>query len=143
MILPNADTLYCMKLHAFRDEHIGRKGAGRAAFAVKHAADLYTITALLTQEELAGLDALRDAHQNSVVAKDAAGIVVQFFADPKAPGAVQVRQAHRPAAADLGAFLDLLRRTFPWLTVSDRSDRDGQPPGSRSACACSLHLRHA
>ncbi|GGB84283.1 hypothetical protein [Deinococcus soli (ex Cha et al. 2016)] len=111
--LPHTYTLYAMKLHAFRDEHEGKKSGDRRAYAEKHAGDLYTLTALLTADEFDQLTSFRERHARTSAAQDAAQIVATYFPHERAPGALTVLNRYDVRVEDLRAFLDVLRDQFP------------------------------
>ena len=77
--LTNPYALYLMKLFAFRDEEEGKKGVGRQDYARKHAQDIATITALLTESETAELPAYGVRHAGHPLAQEAVQIVDQYF----------------------------------------------------------------
>ena len=115
MLLPNCFTLLSMKLHAFRDEHEGRKGEGRGLYAEKHARDLFTIVALLTAGEDDTRRALSAEFASHPAAREAAGIVQSYFAGLDGSGLPRLRGGlgALPQPQSVRIFLDVLRETFP------------------------------
>ena len=115
VLLPNAYSLLVMKLHAFRDEHEGRKGEGRDLYAEKHARDLFTIVALLTAGEDDTRRALSAKFASHPAAREAAGIVQSYFAGLDGPGLPRLRGGlgALPQPQSVRTFLDVLRETFP------------------------------
>ncbi|WP_394796896.1 hypothetical protein [Armatimonas sp.] len=93
VFLTNPYALYLMKLFAFRDEEEGKKGAGRQDYARKHAQDIATITALLTESESAELPAYRARHLDHVLAQEAAEIVERYFHDEAQAGPLRMTEA--------------------------------------------------
>ncbi len=110
VFLPSTYALLLMKLFALRDQaNAEDKGFGR-----KHALDLYTLVAILTEPEYAQTQALRERYRNTGEGKEAAQIVAVLFANESAPGMRRLREHEAlPAVADVGEFRDLLREFFP------------------------------
>lgn len=110
--LPNALTLYIMKLHAFRDQEEGTRREPNLDYARKHAADLYTLTALLRQQDYD--DALVIAHQfrNHPALLEACQIVDQYFGNENFIGTLRVREQPNFSAANLPQFIRVLRQIF-------------------------------
>jgi hypothetical protein len=110
--LPNPLTLYVMKLFAFRDREVGGRGGPEPDYARKHAADLYTLTALLRQPDYD--DALELARQNrdDSVLKEARQVVGQYFADENSTGVLRVREQPNFSATDLPRFVQVLEQIF-------------------------------
>ena len=114
ILLPCAYAMYLMKLFAFRDEHAELKRGDRAVYARKHALDLFTITALLTATEYDALPTFQQRYGQHPIAREAGEIVREFFAEPNAMGLLRLRESSEVLApADLNAFINLLKRTFP------------------------------
>ena len=112
VFLTNPYSLYLMKLFAFRDEEEGKKGAGRQDYARKHAQDIATITALLTEPENAALPAYRAKHGSHPIAKEAANIVERYFHDDAQAGSLRMTEASIPEPLRELA-LGILTETFP------------------------------
>jgi hypothetical protein len=112
--LPNPYTLLLMKLHAFRDEHTGRKGPNREHYAEKHALDLFTIITLLTLEENNQLNELASRYQTHSIAQGGAHIVSQFFNTPNSTGILAVRSRLREGYDTRVwiTFVEVLNETF-------------------------------
>jgi hypothetical protein len=111
--LPHPYATLLMKLFAFRDEHEGRKGNGREPYARKHAGDLFSIAAMLSAEENDALNSFRERHQASAIAREAAGIVQDYFSTPSSSGMLRLREAlggREPA--EFALFLGVLGDTF-------------------------------
>ena len=96
VFLTNPYALYLMKLFAFRDEEEGKKGAGRQGYARKHAQDLATITALLTEPESADLPSYRRQYSSHPITLEAAQIVVRYFQEDDQPGSLRLIEASIP-----------------------------------------------
>lgn len=97
VFLAHPYALFSMKLFAFRDEEEGRKGDGRQAWAQKHARDLATITALLTEPELAELGTHANRFRGHPQAQEAAQIVTQYFADAASRGVLRMQEQEVPS----------------------------------------------
>ena len=111
LYLANPYALYLMKLFAFRDEEENRKERqeGHEDYARKHAQDIATITALLTEDEDAtlGEDAYR--YRDHPIAKEAVQIVRQYFSTPESSGLIRLIEAK--VALNLRSLvLETLRR---------------------------------
>ena len=113
IFIPHPYALYLMKLFAFRDEEIGRKGIPRPLYARKHALDLYTLTALLTPDEYDTLTAYHKRYGTHPIGVEAAEIVRQFFGSQNASGALRLLEhTNFPEANRLEDFLALLQEVF-------------------------------
>ena len=107
--------MFVMKLHAFRDEHAGKKGADREDYARKHARDLFTLTALLTLDEYNALPDFHERHGTHLAAQEAAQIVSAYFGDATAPGLLRLREAEGNLdPEDIEKLIGLLKATFPF-----------------------------
>ena len=110
--LPSAYAFLLMKLFALRDQwQQEAKDFGR-----KHALDIYTIVALLTEAEFAKSLRLRDRYRASPVAQEAGAIVQQLFGNVDAPGVLRLREHlnfPRAATAQTEEFLGVLTELFP------------------------------
>lgn len=109
--LPQAYCYLMMKLFAFRDwEKVKQKPSG----ASKHALDVYSIVAMLTEEELAAAEQASNIYQHKSEAQEAASIVQQFFARPTDLGNLRLReQQDFPQSTDLTEFISILNELFP------------------------------
>ena len=115
VMLPHPFTLIVMKLHAFRDAHLGneRHPDPRPELARKHVADVYALVALLTQEEEQTLSMLGQQYGEEPATQQATGIVRSLLFTPNAPGTLVLREALSISPEDLELFLDVLFTTFP------------------------------
>lgn len=112
--LPHPFTLMLMKLHAMSDEHHGKRDLGpRPAFARKHARDLLTLAALLTEAESVQLPALNGQYAEHPAFQRGAEIVAEFFSSAAGPGMTYLRPPLARGSADEAEFLSLLRETYP------------------------------
>lgn len=114
--LPHPFMLILMKLRAFRDEFEGRKSDDepRLDFAAKHLADVYTLVALLTQQEAAELPEMARQQQTHPVVLDARGIVHRLLSGENSEGTLLLREQRQLSIApdDLQTFLGMLADTF-------------------------------
>lgn len=110
LYLPSTYALLMMKLFALRDQvNDEEKGFGR-----KHALDLYTLIAILTEPEYARTQALNPRFRETEEAQEAARIVADLFATVNASGMLRVRENEAlPAHADLAEFRAILQELFP------------------------------
>jgi hypothetical protein len=113
--LPHTYSLFLMKLFAFRDEQVGKPGsAPREAYARKHATDLYTLAALLTEPELDEMAGFRERYASSPIVTEASHIVHELFGLMDSPGALRLREAIPALPLEtLSDFLALLQEIFP------------------------------
>jgi hypothetical protein len=110
LFLPQTYPFLMMKLFALRDQ-IGNTTKGRGE---KHALDLYTLIALLTEEEYNKARRLRDRFQETPEGKVAATVVENLFTTMESEGTIRLRQ--NPSAhpqMDVQGFLDILHEIFP------------------------------
>ncbi|WP_229832226.1 hypothetical protein, partial [Deinococcus metalli] len=99
--LPHPFTLMLMKLHAFADEHRGKRDLGpRPAYARKHALDLLTLAALLTPEESDQLPTLRQAYIGLPPMQAAADIVRESFSARSDAGVAYLQPPLPPRSED-------------------------------------------
>ena len=114
VLLPHPFTLLLMKLHAFRDAHLGnqRHPEPRPALARKHVADVYTLVALLTHEEERSLGELGRRYAAQPATREAASIVKALLPSPNAAGTLVLREALSIDPEDLQTFLEVLESTF-------------------------------
>ena len=87
--LPQPYAYLMMKLFAFRDWETKKK---KPLFASKHALDLYSIVALMTEEELTAAEASSRKYRHTPTAVEAAGIVEEFFSRSLALGVIRFRE---------------------------------------------------
>ena len=110
--LPSSYAFLMMKLFALRDQwQSERKDYGR-----KHALDLYTIVAMLTEAEYARSLVLRDRYQATPEGQEAGQIVAQLFASWDAPGSLRLREhPNFPVVtqAEWNEFAGTLAQLFP------------------------------
>jgi hypothetical protein len=110
IFLPQTYPFLMMKLFALRDQ-IANTTKGRGE---KHALDLYTLIALLTEEEYEKTLRLRDQFCETAEGKLAATVVSTLFATIESEGTIRLRQnpnAH--PQMDVQGFLDILQEIFP------------------------------
>ena len=108
--LPQSYAYLMMKLFAFRDWETEKK---EPRFASKHALDLYSIVALMTEEELAAAEAASQKYRQMPAAEEAASIVEKFFSHRPALGTVRLREHHMYSDdADLSQFVSVLADLF-------------------------------
>ena len=110
--LPNTFTLYVMKLFAFRDRQEGKRGNPEPDYAGKHAADLYTLTALLRQEDYDAALQLAQQYREHPITREASTIVEQYFGDETSAGVLHIREQLNPEAENLQRFLAVLNQVF-------------------------------
>lgn len=109
--IPQAYAYLMMKLFAFRDWETKKQKPG---YSRKHALDLYTIVAMMTEEELAVAEASSQKYKPMPEAREAARIVDEFFSQGTTVGTLRLRehQGFR-ADADLTEFMSVLNDLFP------------------------------
>ena len=110
--LPTSYAFLMMKLFALRDQwQNDRKDYGR-----KHALDVYTVIAMLTEAEFDRSLTLRNRYQATAEATEAALVVAQLFADGNAPGSLRLREHPnfpRVTPGEWNEFLRTLTELFP------------------------------
>jgi hypothetical protein len=109
--LPQAYSYLMMKLFAFRDWETKKQNPG---YSRKHALDLYSIVAMLTEEELTTAEKLSQKYQHMPAAQEAASIISEFFAQSAAMGIIRLRE--HPSfnrEADITEFMSVLTDLFP------------------------------
>lgn len=108
--LPSTYALLMMKLFALRDQVDDElKEYGR-----KHALDLYTLVAILTEPEYIRTRALSVLFAETEEAREAARIVAVLFSTFDATGMLRIRENEAlPAGADIAEFRTLLEEFFP------------------------------
>ncbi len=109
IFLPSTYALLLMKLFALRDQvEAENKGFGR-----KHALDLYTLIAILTEPEYEQTQRLSKRYRETEVAREAVIIVSTLFATETAPGMRRLRENELlPNEAGLNEFRELLQEFF-------------------------------
>ena len=114
VLMPHPFTLIVMKLHAFRDSHLGneRHPDRRPELARKHVADVYSLVALLTQEEEQTLGTLGQRYGDQPATQEAASIIRALLSSPNAPGTLVLRETLSIDPKDLQTFLEVLESTF-------------------------------
>lgn len=111
--LPHPFTLMLMKLHAFMDEHNGKRDLGsRPMYARKHALDVLTLAALLTPEESDQLPQLRAKYEEHPAMHRAKEIVDEYFNSTTAVGTGYLQPLLQAQSPDEVNFLDLLLDTY-------------------------------
>ena len=115
VLLPHPFTLIVMKLHAFRDAQLGngRHPDRRPGLARKHVSDIYSLVALLTQQEEQTLGTLGRRYADQPATQEAASIIRALLSAPTAPGTLVLREALSIDPEDLQTFLEILESTFP------------------------------
>lgn len=110
LYLPSTYALLMMKLHAFRDQcENAFKAYGR-----KHAIDLYTLIALLTEPEYHLSLELSRRYRTTLEGAEAARIVASLFPDESTLGILRMKEhGTLPPNADIPAFLTVLAELFP------------------------------
>lgn len=110
LYLPSTYALLMMKLFALRDQ----VDEAAKEFGRKHALDLYTLVAILTETEYARTQTLSRRFGETEEAREAARIVSNLFATTDAQGMLRVRENEAlPARADIADFRALLEEFFP------------------------------
>jgi len=119
LFLHSTYALLMMKLYALRDQvNDETRGFGR-----KHALDLYTLMAILTEPEYAETHELSLRYRETEEARECARIVADLFATIDSIGMLRVRENEAfPINADIADFRALLEETFP--TNGDESSID-------------------
>ena len=113
--LPSSYSLLMMKLFALRDQVNNRA----KEFGVKHALDLYRLTALLTEPEYQQTQRLSARYAQTPEGREAGRIVALLFAMPDALGILRIREhPDYPRQANTEEFRTLLNEFFP-LTVDE------------------------
>ncbi|WP_412030571.1 hypothetical protein [Deinococcus yunweiensis] len=111
--LPHPFTLMLMKLHAFADEHRGKRDLGpRPAYARKHALDVLTLAALLTPEESDQLPDIQLAYSSYPPVQEAAAIIDEYFSSSVTSGVAYLQPPLQPRSEDESKFLELLQDTY-------------------------------
>lgn len=109
--LPQSYAYLMMKLFAFRDWETEKR---KPIFASKHALDLYSIVALMTEEELAAAEVSGQKYRQTPAAEEAATIVERFFSHSPALGTIRLREHQLYTDdADLSQFVSILTDLFP------------------------------
>ena len=109
--LPQAYSYLMMKIFAFRDWEKVKQKPGNAS---KHALDIYSIVAMLTEEELAAAEQASHAYQQRPEAQETARVVHECFSQTASLGNLRLRE-HQDFAqnTDLTEFISLLNELFP------------------------------
>lgn len=108
--VPQAYAYLMMKLFAFRDWEAKKQNP---SYARKHALDLYTIVAMMTEEELVTAEAASQRYGHTEAAQEAARIVNEFFSQTTAMGSIRLRE-HQSFDLNAGAdeFMSILMGLF-------------------------------
>lgn len=116
--IPQAYTYLMMKLFAFRDWETEKQ---KPSYARKHALDLYTIIAMMTEAELAVAETSSQKYRQMPEAQEAAQIVDEFFSQATAVGTIRLRE-HQSfnRSVDLTEFMSVLNDLFPRQTLTTR-----------------------
>ena len=110
IFLPQSYAYLMMKIFAFRDWEIKRKNP---SIASKHALDLYSIVALMTEKEFAAAEVSSRKYRQMPAAEEAAGIVEGFFSGSSAPGTIRLREHQMYSDdTDLSQFISVLTDLF-------------------------------
>ena len=107
--VPQAYPYLMMKLFAFRDQ----KDKDFKEYGREHALDLYTIVAIMNEEEYASTQLLSRKYSNSPQGREAVEIVNALFASPTSLGVLRIRE-HRLFSSymDVEKFLAILKSVF-------------------------------
>ncbi len=107
--LPSTYAFMLMKLFALRDQaDVESKGFGR-----KHALDLYTLAAIMTEEDLQQSFALRERYRDRPEAIEASRIARILFGDENSTGRLRLREHEfSPDSKSLTDFSEILREIF-------------------------------
>lgn len=109
--LPQAYSYLMMKLFAFRDWEKVKQKPGNAS---KHALDVYSIIAMLTEEELTAAEELSQKYQRMPAVQEASGIVSEFFLEDTAMGIIRLREhPYFDRDVDVTDFMSILIDLFP------------------------------
>jgi hypothetical protein len=108
--LPSSYASLMMKLYALRDQwESAEKGFGR-----KHAIDLYTLIALMTEPEYHTSQELSRRYQVTAEGREAGRITGALFRDDSGMGVLRMKEhGTLPANADIAAFVTILQELFP------------------------------
>lgn len=108
--LPSTYASLMMKLYALRDQWAStEKGFGR-----KHAIDLYTLIALMTEPEYHTSQELSRRYQATMEGREAGRITKALFKDDSGMGVLRMKEhGTLPAQADIAVFLSVLKELFP------------------------------
>ena len=105
--LPQAYAYLLMKLFAFRDWEQVKQNPG---YASKHALDVYSIVAMITEEELAVAEQASRIYWHRPEAREAAAIVQEFFARTTDLGNLRLREHQDfPQNTKLTEFISVLK----------------------------------
>lgn len=112
--LPHAYPYLLMKLFAFYDWEMDKeKAKQKPGNASKHALDVYTIVAMMTEEELTAAEQASRTYRQKPEAQKAAGIVQEFFAHTTDIGNLRLREHQDfPQNTDLAEFISILNDLF-------------------------------
>ena len=109
--LPQAYAYLMMKLFAFRDWETKKRNFGHAS---KHALDLYSIVAMLTEKEFMEAQQASQTYRHWPATREAAGIVQEFFPQVTTMGNIRLREHPRFSRdMDLAEFISVLGELFP------------------------------
>jgi hypothetical protein len=120
VFVPHPFSYLLLKLLALRDQlHDERKGFGR-----HHAFDLYTIMAMVTENEWSEACALRDRYRDEAPMPSARAVAAELFDSPDALGMIRLREHLRETGEEvprdhLERFVRDLRELFPWGASED------------------------
>jgi len=110
ILLPSTYALLLMKLYALRDQW---QNAAKE-FGRKHAIDLYTLVALMTEAEYEASRELSKRYQETPEGNEASRIVAELFSTESGGGVLRMKEhGTLPATANIAAFLDVLGEFFP------------------------------
>ncbi len=112
VLVPNAWPWLMMKLFAYRDHQDNKRGAARG-FGSHHALDLYSIIAMMSEEEYQMARELQSAYREHPLALEAKRIVDAHFSRIDRPGVLRLRELAGPVpSAELEQFLSVLEELF-------------------------------
>lgn len=119
--IPHPFTYLILKLHAYRDRHDDETIDYRY-----HAYDLYRIIAMLTEADLAMVEALHERFGADPVVTEAARIAAELFEEADSKGSVAVEAYSQVVGSDLGTesvatFCGHLRDLLPLPTEPTES----------------------
>lgn len=120
--VPQAYAYLMMKLFAFRDWETTKQ---KHDYARKHALDLYTIVAMMTEEELTTAEKSSQKYRYMKAAQEAAQITNEFFSQITAMGNIRLRE-HQDFTRDEGVaeFMAVLTGLFPHEPLPAQTQTD-------------------
>jgi hypothetical protein len=114
--IPHVYSFLLLKLFAFRDWETKREGDNQLQNSRKHARDVFSLIASLTQGEDDSLAGFVVRHGSHPLALEAAEMVRTLFGSANAVGVLRIQEGwERLALGEIQTFLETLQRTFPSL----------------------------